>query len=152
MAAIIKDTGELWTRLFDHRPFLNGEIKFVLREFEEKRSDGEVEKLFKILECVSEIKDTQIERVKLASDIHLPNLNGNLEVAVSMCNGILEKEQKHRSDTTLEAKREIRKAEWENFIEDMAQKCAKVDTTFQEKEQELKDFYLDLEKKLHITK
>jgi hypothetical protein len=28
------DVGEIWTRLFDHRPFLSGEIKFFLKEFE----------------------------------------------------------------------------------------------------------------------
>lgn len=146
------DIGEIWTRLFDHRPFLNGEIKFLLREFEERRSEREIEKLFQILERVTEINGTQIERVKLASDIHLPNLNANLEVSVSMCNKILEKEETYRSDTTLQAKREIRKLEWENFIEDMTQKCSKVDATFEEKQEELREFYSDLEKKLHITK
>jgi len=34
----------------------------------------------------------------------------------------------------------------------MTQKCSKVDATFQEKEAELKEFYSDLEKKLHIGK
>lgn len=55
-------------------------------------------------------------------------------------------------DTTLIARREIRKADWECFIEDMTQKCSKVDATFQEKEEELKEFYSDLEKKLLIGK
>lgn len=55
-------------------------------------------------------------------------------------------------DTALIAKREIRKADWESFIEDMTQKCSKVDATFQEKEEELKEFYSDLEKKLNIGK
>lgn len=50
------------------------------------------------------------------------------------------------------AKRELRKAEWESFIDNMTQKCSKVDVTFQEKEEELKEFYSDLEKKLHIGK
>ncbi|XP_069675251.1 biogenesis of lysosome-related organelles complex 1 subunit 5 [Periplaneta americana] len=152
MAAVIKDVGEIWTRLFDHRPFLSGEIKFFLKEFEEKRADREVERLFQILERATEIKETQLDRVKLASDVHLPTLNANLEVAVSMCNRILEKEEEHRSDTALLAKREIRKAEWESFIEDMTQKCSKVDATFEEKEEELREFYSDLEKKLHIGK
>jgi hypothetical protein len=55
-------------------------------------------------------------------------------------------------DTALTAKRELRKAEWESFIDNMSQKCTKVDATFQEKEAELKEFYSDLEKKLHIGK
>ncbi|PNF38097.1 hypothetical protein B7P43_G15425, partial [Cryptotermes secundus] len=148
---LFSDVGEIWARLFDHRPFLSGEIKYFLKEFEEKRSDREVERLFQILERVTEIKETQIDRVKLASDIHLPTLNANLEVAVSMCNRILEKEEDHRS-VALTTKRELRKAEWESFIDNMTQKCSKVDATFQEKEEELKEFYADLEKKLHIEK
>jgi hypothetical protein len=34
----------------------------------------------------------------------------------------------------------------------MTQKCSRVDATFLEKEEELKEFYADLEKKLHIGK
>lgn len=32
--ASISDAGSSWGRLFDHKVFLNGEIQFVLREFE----------------------------------------------------------------------------------------------------------------------
>lgn len=32
------DTGEIWSRLFDHRPFIQGEITFFLREFQVKSS------------------------------------------------------------------------------------------------------------------
>lgn len=28
------DIGVIWSRLFDHRPFLNGEIRYTLHEFE----------------------------------------------------------------------------------------------------------------------
>lgn len=45
----------------------------------------------------------------------------------------------------------LRKKEWEKFINDMSDKCEKVDHTFQEKENEIQEFYVDLEKKLHIT-
>lgn len=73
-------------------------VKFIIfLLFQERRSEREIEKLFQILERVTEINGTQIERVKLASDIHLPNLNANLEVSVSMCNKILEKEETYRS-------------------------------------------------------
>lgn len=32
------EIGEIWSRLFDHRPFLNGEIKYMLKEFEVSNS------------------------------------------------------------------------------------------------------------------
>lgn len=31
---LFSDVGEIWFRLFDHRPFISGEIKFFLKEFE----------------------------------------------------------------------------------------------------------------------
>lgn len=53
-------------------------------------------------------------------------------------------------DKKLQENREARRADWQGFINDMSSKCRKVDQTFQEKEQELKEFYIDLERKLHI--
>lgn len=53
-------------------------------------------------------------------------------------------------DLALEGKREIRKAEWEAFTNYMDTQYQTVDTTFAEKETELKKFYVDLEQKLHI--
>jgi predicted lipase len=47
-------------------------------------------------------------------------------------------------------KRESRKAEWEAFIRDMGEKCARVDQTFTQRETELREHYTDLEKKLHL--
>ncbi|KAF4527828.1 hypothetical protein B566_EDAN016312 [Ephemera danica] len=132
MAAVSKDVGEIWTRLFDHKPFLQGEVKFFLKEFEEKRGDREVERIFEILEHVTDIKETQIDRVKSLCDLQLPVLNSNLEVTLSMCESILEKEQEQTSS---------RKAEWEAFIRDMGEKCARVDQTFKQKEAELREYY-----------
>lgn len=31
---VFVDTGEIWSRLFEHRPFIQGEITFFLREFQ----------------------------------------------------------------------------------------------------------------------
>ncbi|KAK3925900.1 Biogenesis of lysosome-related organelles complex 1 subunit 5 [Frankliniella fusca] len=152
MAAIVKDAGEIWTRLFDHRPYLSGEIKFFLREFEEKRQDREVERLFVVLERVTEIRDTQLDRLKHTGETYLPTLITNLDAALNMCNRMIKSEEEHLADNSLEAKRALRKADWQNFISDMAGRCSKVDSTFQEKEGELREFYEDLEAKLHIVK
>lgn len=51
---------------------------------------------------------------------------------------------------TLEENRSRRQIEWQQFVDDMAHKCARVDNTFEEKEEELREFYTDLERKLHI--
>ncbi len=38
---------EVHGRLFNPRPFLSGEVRNFLREFEDKRKDREVENVFK---------------------------------------------------------------------------------------------------------
>ncbi|XP_076683354.1 biogenesis of lysosome-related organelles complex 1 subunit 5 [Andrena cerasifolii] len=151
MASVIKDTGEIWSRLFDHRPFIQGEITFFLREFQEKRGDREVEHLFKILEYSTELKENQLDRTEQLGDCHLPSLKANVDVALSMCERVLQREQDFDSDGALQENRERRKLEWEKFVNDMSEKCAKVNQTFEEKEEEIKEFYMDLERKLHIT-
>ncbi|KAG5325173.1 BL1S5 protein, partial [Pseudoatta argentina] len=150
MAFVIKDTGEIWGRLFDHRPFIQGEVTFFLREFQEKRSDREVERLFKILEYTTELKESQLDRTEQLGDCHLPSLKANVDVALSMCNRVLQREENFDSDV-LSENRLLRKKEWERFINDMSNKCEKVDQTFQEKENGIQEFYVDLEQKLHIT-
>ncbi|XP_046736535.1 biogenesis of lysosome-related organelles complex 1 subunit 5 [Diprion similis] len=151
MASVAKDAGEIWSRLFDHRPFVQGEINFFVREFEEKRGDREVERLFKILEYSTELGQSQFGRTEQLGDCHLPSLKANLDVALSMCQRVLEKEDKADHENKLRANREARKGQWLKFINDMSDKCEKVDKTFEEKEEELREFYADLEEKLHIS-
>jgi len=147
---VLVDTGEIWSRLFDHRPFVHGEITYFLREFEERRGDREVERLFKILEYSTELGQTQLDRAEQLGDCHLPSLKANTDVALSMCERILRREEEFYNDTKIQENREKRKADWQGFINDMSEKCRRVDQTFHEKEEELKEFYVDLERKLHI--
>ena len=81
----------------------------------------------------------------------MPSLKANVDVALSMCERVLQREQDFDHDRTLQNNRETRKLEWEKFVNDMSDKCAKVNQTFEEKEEEIKEFYMDLERKLHIT-
>jgi len=55
-------------------------------------------------------------------------------------------------DVALMVKRESRKAEWEAFIRDMGEKCARVDKTFRERQEEIRQDYEELETKLHLDK
>lgn len=57
------DIFDAYGRLFNHRPFVQGEIRHFVKEFEEKRSDREVENVFKILEQVTELRDCEIDKV-----------------------------------------------------------------------------------------
>ena len=86
-------TLDLYERLFNHRPFLKGEIKNFVKEFEEKRGDRDVESVFKVLETVTELNGGEIDKVKAQCDSTLPTLNSRLLVANSMCTKILDQER-----------------------------------------------------------
>ncbi|XP_073992034.1 biogenesis of lysosome-related organelles complex 1 subunit 5 isoform X2 [Rhodnius prolixus] len=147
---IIKDCGEIWNRLFDHRPFLNGEIKVFLKEFEESRGDREISRLFEIHELVTDFRDTQIPKT-CEKENTLNKLNVLLDISLQNCAIVNENKEKYSQNQTLEAKRALRKTEWENFMKDIRCKYSNIDKTFKEKEDELKEFYDDLEKKLHVN-
>ncbi|XP_063357611.1 biogenesis of lysosome-related organelles complex 1 subunit 5 isoform X1 [Cydia amplana] len=154
MTELSREIGEVWARLFDHRPFLNGEIKFMLKEFEEKRGDREVENLFFILEKVTDIKDSQVDKIKKGSEAALPVLSEKLNQALQLCEAV--EADYLEVQKTFEQKqaenREKRQKEWDQFIDDMNFKCQRIDNAFEEKEEELRDLYADLNHKLNITK
>ncbi|CAG4979624.1 unnamed protein product [Parnassius apollo] len=153
MSELSREIGEIWTRLFDHRPFLNGEIKFMLKEFEEKRGDREVENLFSILENLTDIKDTQIERINKSGKTGLPILSEKLMQGLQLCEEI-EKDYSQIQQVCKQKRcenQEKRQKEWDQFIDDMNFKCQRIDNTFEEKEEELRDLYADLNHKLNIT-
>ncbi|GAB0096905.1 hypothetical protein DMENIID0001_124850 [Sergentomyia squamirostris] len=85
---IVKDIGEVYSRIFDHRPFTSAEIIYFVREFEEKRSDREVENLFLALQNTSEAKDSSISRCKIACEAHLDHLQKSLESALTACDSL----------------------------------------------------------------
>jgi hypothetical protein len=76
--------------LFNHRPFLKGEITHFVKEFEGKRGDQEVENVFKVLEQTTELQSCEVDKVKSLCDSSLPQLHANLLVAQSMTNRILD--------------------------------------------------------------
>ncbi|CAK1544555.1 unnamed protein product [Leptosia nina] len=140
MTELSREIGEIWSRLFDHRPFLNGEIKFMLKEFEEKRGDREVENLFSILEDITEIKDTQVDKISRISTTGLPVLKEKLQQALDLTE-IIDKDYKEiekESEKKRLENKEKRKEEWDQFIDDMNFRCKRIDNTFEEKEEELR--------------
>lgn len=147
-ASVVKDVTEVYSRLFDHKPFLQGEIRFFIKEFEEKRREREVQRLFELLEDVTEVRETQVDRACRASDQGLSSLAGNLEVALSMCHRILEAEDKLSSADDLSERRERRRCEWQQFEQDVKDKAARMDQAFEEKERELIDHYRRIREKL----
>lgn len=49
--------------------------------------------MFKILEYTTELKENQLDRTEQLGDCHLPSLKANVDVALSMCNRVLQREE-----------------------------------------------------------
>ena len=52
-----------------------------------------MERLFKILEYTTELKESHLDRTEQLGDCHLPSLKANVDVALSMCNRVLHREE-----------------------------------------------------------
>lgn len=150
MVDILKDIGRIWTRLFDHKVFLNGEIQFTLREYEQKRSDKEVEHLFSLLEQIADLKVAQINRLEESVALTLPHTETKAREGLIICDSIAELEQAYAQDSSIELSRNNIKLIWEQFVDNMSTQCAQVDNTFQEQEKELHKLYDELRDKLDI--
>ncbi|GBP13172.1 hypothetical protein EVAR_93130_1 [Eumeta japonica] len=119
-----------------------------------KRGDSEVENLFSILEKVTDIKVTQLDKIKKSGEISLSAVSDKLTIALSLSEDIktqYSEIQKINQEKLVENRRK-RQIEWDQFIDDMNFKCKRIDNAFEEKEEELRDFYADLNHKLNITK
>lgn len=125
----------------------------MLKEFEEKRGDREVENLFTILETLTEIKDSEADRIQRNGKKALPVLSEKLDQALLLCEEV-EKDYLNIQEVSAKKRAEYhdkRQKEWDQFIDDMNFKCQRIDNAFEEKEEELRDLYADLNHKLNIA-
>nr|XP_023021228.1 biogenesis of lysosome-related organelles complex 1 subunit 5-like isoform X2 [Leptinotarsa decemlineata] len=149
MSHVVKDIGKIWDRLFDHRGFLRGEISFIVHEFQQKRDDKEVDKLFSVLEKITDIKDTKVDRLKQLNK-EVDKINYDLDQALVECSRFSELEERFIQDTTIAEAGLKRKEVWRKYLNDIAFKYSEVDSYFGAKEEELMKSFEDIEKKLQI--
>lgn len=116
-----------------------------------KRNDREIENLFASAQNTTEVKDSSVARSKALGEV-LPALNSILRNTLRDCERAVNRQPDPKLQSTLEKNRAERKVIWDQFTDDMNHKCSRIDNTFEEKEEELRDFYSDLERKLHIHK
>lgn len=90
----------------------------MVKEFEEKRGDREVENLFSILEKVTEVKDTEFEKIKKASDLSLPRINTQFNVALDLFSDIAKNSQTFQESNSKKVleNRSKRNEEWNQFL------------------------------------
>lgn len=116
----IPDINEIYTRIFHHRHFINGEIDYFLNEFEvslfghvistkknnqtilnqkwiqsfqSKRGDREIENLFNAVQSTIDSRDTSIEKCRNLSESNLPLLKIKLDETLALCENVLTRDE-----------------------------------------------------------
>ncbi|RZB40718.1 transmembrane protein 199, partial [Asbolus verrucosus] len=92
-------------------------VEKLISHCKNSRGDREVDYLFKVIENITDIKDTEINRFKEVVNLILPKTHKKLQQALTVCNRFAEVEQKYKECCRLETARQQRKIDWENFMD-----------------------------------
>src|SRR5437588_347435 len=121
-----------------------------LYQLQETRGDREVDRLFKILERATDLKASELDKAQTLSDIHLPKLSAELQVAESIADKLIKK--RSNADESFKAKLQertaLRAVEWDTFVHDMTARCVKIDNNFVEKQEDIKEVFRKTEEKI----
>lgn len=128
---------EIFSRIFNHRPFLQGEIEFFVRNFEKRREDREIENIFGILERVSELRDHGVDKLRANLSQSSHQINSNLQAAECMVDRILRASDTNEVEKTLKSSRECRETELVEFTRDIHRRYKRIDENYLLREEEL---------------
>ncbi|XP_062986422.1 biogenesis of lysosome-related organelles complex 1 subunit 5 [Elgaria multicarinata webbii] len=147
---ILKDVGEIYSRLLDHRPVIQGEIRYFVKEFEEKRCLREVRVLENLKNTTFDANDQTLPKCEQMMHGNLNEALRRLQVANEMMNRVQQREQNERQLQTekLMAGETQRIALWEEFVKEQHSLKAVVDEEHTKAMERLKEQYASMEKDL----
>jgi len=90
---VCQDSNSLYSRLFDHRPFLNGEIQHFVREFEDKKGNRDIQSLLKSLENISELNSDLKANIGDTASTAITNLIESIDETTAKINSTCSLEQ-----------------------------------------------------------
>ncbi|XP_061660796.1 biogenesis of lysosome-related organelles complex 1 subunit 5 isoform X2 [Syngnathoides biaculeatus] len=112
-----EDVGDIQSRLLDHRPVINAEIRYFVREFEEKRAHREsrlLESLSKVVQEANEQVPSDLEFMKQ----QLSNVIARLKAANHIAERIQEKKLEAQQGSQLQENKDRMKNEWAEFVKE----------------------------------
>ncbi|XP_060630773.2 biogenesis of lysosome-related organelles complex 1 subunit 5 [Anolis sagrei] len=147
---ILKDVGEIYSRLLDHRPVIQGEIRYFIKEFEEKRGLREVRVLENLKSTVFEANDQTLPKCEEVMHENLNEALRRLQIANEMINRLQQREQEERQlqIEKLMADEAQRRELWEEFMKEQQNIKAVVDEEHTKAMERLKEQYSAMEKDL----
>ncbi|NXF84503.1 BL1S5 protein, partial [Sclerurus mexicanus] len=146
----LPDVGEIYSRLLDHRPVIQGEIRYFVKEFEEKRGLRELRVLKNLKNTIFETNDHVLPKCEQAMRDNLNETLRRLQAANDMMHRLQEKEHEARklqADKVM-AREEKCVAHWEEFMKDQQNKRAEMDEEHRKAMERLKEQYSEMEKEL----
>lgn len=148
MDKIAQDVGDIQSRLLDHRPVINAEIRYFVREFEEKRGHRENRLLENLNKMVTETNEQMLPTSLEAISQQLSDITKRLEAANHMAERVQQRELEAQQSTQLQVNMERLKEEWAEFLkeqqrlkeeveEEHAKAVGKLSTQYNEMKKEL---------------
>ncbi|XP_043921355.1 biogenesis of lysosome-related organelles complex 1 subunit 5 [Protopterus annectens] len=150
MEKIVKDVGEIQSRLLDHRPVLQGELRYFVKEFEEKRGLREMRVLNNLQNMTVETNELILPKCLKIMQENLYEAWTTLVATNHMIQRIHQRGQKTQQlqNERLETSHETYKAEWDAFMKEQSLKQAAIDEEHNKAVQKLKEQYAEMERDL----
>lgn len=147
---IIKDLGEIQSRLLDHRPVIQGETRYFIKEFEEKRGLREMRVLENLKNMICETSEHTLPKCGDAMESNLKDVLQRLQAANDSVCRLQQREQERRKmyNDHLVASEKQHQLQWEAFMKEQPHRRAEVDAEHQTAMARLKEHYAKMEKDL----
>lgn len=148
MEKVIKDVGDIQSRLLDHRPIINAETRYFVREFEEKRGHRESRLLDNLNKSVTEtneqLQNSNTEDIKQ----QLSDVIARLGAANHVARRIQQREQEGQQGTQLQESMGHLKEEWAEFLKEQQRLKEEVDEEHAKAVGEISAKYNEMKKDL----
>ncbi|XP_003788406.1 biogenesis of lysosome-related organelles complex 1 subunit 5 isoform X1 [Otolemur garnettii] len=147
---IIKDLGEIHSRLLDHRPVIQGETRYFIKEFEEKRGLREMRVLENLKNMVHETNEHTLPKCRETMQDNLSQVLQRLQAANDSVCRLQQREQERKKihNDHLIASEKQHVLQWEDFMKKQPSKRAEVDEEHRKAVEKLKEQYAEMEKDL----
>lgn len=148
MDKIAQDVGDIQSRLFDHRPVINAEIRYFVREFEEKRGHRESRLLENLNKMVVETNEQMLPANLEGMNQQLSDVIKRLEAANHMAERVQQRELEAQQSTQLQANTTRLKDEWAEFLKEQQRLKEEVDEEHAKAVGQLSTRYCEMKKDL----
>ncbi|CAJ1082418.1 biogenesis of lysosome-related organelles complex 1 subunit 5 [Xyrichtys novacula] len=148
MDKIAQDVGDIQSRLLDHRPVINAEIRYFVREFEDKRGHRESRLLENLNKMVMETNEQTQPANLEAINQQLSDVAKRLEAANHMTERVQQRELEAQQSTQLQVNMERLKEEWADFLKEQQRLKEEVDEEHAKAVGQLSTQYNEMKKDL----